>query len=45
MLKTAQRGEQLSMAADHFTLQSAVDPPVNNSKSDLSPTAIGSLYM
>lgn len=33
------------MAADHFTLQSAVDPPVNNSKSDLSPTAVGPLYM
>lgn len=34
LLKTAEREEQLSMAADHFTLQSAVD------LSALSPTAL-----
>lgn len=38
LLKTAERGEQLSMAVDHsLTLQSAVDPPPqdDNSKASL----------
>lgn len=45
LLKTAERGEQLSMAADHFAPQSAVDPPADNSTAALSPAAIGTRRM